>query len=328
MKSVIPSKNMPHLVLLGAGASLASFPGGDKNGRKLPLMNSLVEKLDLYNYIPNEFENLLTDFEKLYSKIADEPKLSSNKDIIDKKVYEYFYEMEIPEKPTLYDYLSLSLRKKDLIATFNWDPLLLQTMRRHSVIKNLPQVVFLHGNVAVGICKYCNITGFKYNNICHRCHRSFDKMKLLYPVENKNYSSDNLIKNEWDILREYFRISLYVTIFGYSAPVSDIDAKKLMLDASMENRSREFYELEIIDIKPEEEVEDTWYDFIYKHHYSIIKKLNDSYLWDHPRRSTDAFFDAYMMNNPWEYNPFPEFNDVYEMHQWIEPLLLEENKSI
>ena len=59
-----------------------------------------------------------------------------------------------------------------------------------------------------------------------------------------------------------------------------------------------------------------------------FSKLNNSYLWYHPRRSTDAFFDAYMMNNPWKYNPFPEFNDVYEMHQWIEPLLLEENKSI
>lgn len=254
MKSVLPSKEMPHLVLLGAGASLASFPNGDKNGKKLPLMNSLVEKLDLYNHIPDKFESLLTDFEKLYSNIANDISLLSVKEIIDKKVYEYFNEMDIPDKPTIYDYLVLSLRKKDLIATFNWDPLLLKTIKRHSKIINIPNVAFLHGNVAVGVCIHCNIKGYKYNSICHRCYKPFDDMKLLYPVENKNYSSDRIIKDEWELLKHYFEISLYVTIFGYSAPDSDVDAKKLMLDVSIKNRSREFYELEIIDLKSEEEI--------------------------------------------------------------------------
>jgi hypothetical protein len=32
----------PHVVLLGAGASLAAFPNGDANGNKLPLMNDLI----------------------------------------------------------------------------------------------------------------------------------------------------------------------------------------------------------------------------------------------------------------------------------------------
>ena len=318
---------MPHLVLLGAGASLASFPNGDKNGIKLPLMNSLVDKLDLHQFIPKHYENLTNDFEKLYSKLANDKSTSKTKKIIDQRVYEYFYDMEIPDKPTLYDYLILSLRKKDLIATFNWDPLLLKAMRRHSSIENLPNVAFLHGNVAVGICNNCKIKGFKYNIICHHCRQPYSQMKLLYPVEKKNYSSNISINEEWNILKEYFKISLYVTIFGYSAPVSDIDAKKLMLDASMENKSRNFYELEIIDIKPEEEVENTWYDFIYSHHYSVIDSFKKSYLWYHPRRSTDAFFDAYLMNSPWKENPFPEFNDIYEMHQWIEPMLREENKA-
>tara|TARA_R110002050_G_scaffold71771_2_gene154348 strand:+ start:6602 stop:7600 length:999 start_codon:yes stop_codon:yes gene_type:complete len=326
-KSVLPDKRMSHLVLLGAGASLASFPNGDKNGFKLPLMNSLVDELDLYKFIPKKYENLITDFEKLYSQLSLDNTATVAKKEIDKKVYEYFYDMEIPDKPTLYDYLILSLRKKDLIATFNWDPLLLKTMRRHSSIKNLPNMAFLHGNVAVGICNKCNIKGFKYNVICHHCRRPYSDMKLLYSVENKNYSSNVSIEEEWKILREYFKISLYVTIFGYSAPVSDFDAKKLMLDAPMENKSRNFYELEIIDIKSKEEVEGTWYDFIHSHHYSVIDSFKKSYLWHHPRRSTDAFFDAYLMNSPWDENPFPEFNDVYEMHKWIEPLLRAEEKA-
>ncbi len=323
-KSVLPNKRMPHLVLLGAGASLASFPNGDANGKKLPLMNNIVQKLDLYDIIPDEFESLIGDFESLYSRIAKDKTLDSIKKIIDEKVYEYFYYLEIPEEPTLYDYLILSLRKKDLIATFNWDPLLLKSMRRHAKIKKMPNVVFLHGNVAVGICPRCKIKGYRYNRICHHCYEPFDNMKLLYPVENKNYSSDKVINEEWDILRTYFRISLMVTIFGYSAPVSDVDAKKLMLDASLENKSRVFYELDIVDIKSKEEIKATWNDFMYSHHYSIHKRLQETYLWWHPRRTTDAFFDAYLMNSPWEHNPFPKFNDIYEMHQWIEPLLKKE----
>ena len=38
----------PHVVILGAGASLAAFPDGDKNGRKLPLMNDIVWKIRTY----------------------------------------------------------------------------------------------------------------------------------------------------------------------------------------------------------------------------------------------------------------------------------------
>jgi hypothetical protein len=33
----------PHIVLLGAGASLAAFHDGERNGRKLPLMNNFVQ---------------------------------------------------------------------------------------------------------------------------------------------------------------------------------------------------------------------------------------------------------------------------------------------
>ena len=37
----------PHVVLLGAGASYAAFPNGDKNGRKLPLLKDFVQVIGL-----------------------------------------------------------------------------------------------------------------------------------------------------------------------------------------------------------------------------------------------------------------------------------------
>lgn len=331
-KDVIPpmQKNVsqsPHVVILGAGASLAAFPKGDKNGVKLPLMNSLVDTLQLEEFVPQQYKPFVTDFEKLYSSITNDPSEQELKQIIEDRVYQYFYDLEIPDTPTLYDYLILSLREKDIIATFNWDPLLLKCLRRHSEIKRLPKVVFLHGNVAVGLCMNCKIIGYNYNKMCHHCYKPFHPMKLLYPIEKKDYSADASINGEWEELKWYLKHALYTTVFGYSAPASDVDAKKLMLDAMNANKSKIFYEVEIIDIKPEDDVENNWEDFLYKNHYAIIEKLQDSYLWQHPRRSCDAFFSAYLMNTPWPDNPFPKFKSIREMHQWIKPLLDDEENA-
>lgn len=38
-------KNRPHVVLLGAGATMAAIPNGDKNGRKSSVMNNFIEEL-------------------------------------------------------------------------------------------------------------------------------------------------------------------------------------------------------------------------------------------------------------------------------------------
>lgn len=316
----------PHVVILGAGASLAAFPNGDKNNVRLPLMNSLADTLKIREIIPSGYIRHLQDFEKLYGSIANDPSAYDIKTTIEQRVYDYFYHLEIPETPTLYDYLLLSLRKKDIIATFNWDPLLLKCMRRHEKIKKLPEVVFLHGNVAVGVCEDCKILGYSYNRICHRCYKPFSPMKLLYPVEKKDYSADVSINGEWEKLKWYLQHALYTTIFGYGAPDSDIDAKNLLLQAMNKNKSKVFYEVEVIDIMPDTELEDKWRNFFYKTHYRIINKFQKSYLWWHPRRSCDAFFSAYMMNTPWSDNPFPEFKSIDEMHNWIMPLIKDEEK--
>ena len=58
----------PHVVILGAGASYAAFPKGDKNGRKLPLMNNFVETLgidDLISRTDLSFDSY--NFEDIYS---------------------------------------------------------------------------------------------------------------------------------------------------------------------------------------------------------------------------------------------------------------------
>ena len=40
-----------HTVILGAGATIAAIPNGDKNGRKSSVMNGLIEKLNLHEVL-------------------------------------------------------------------------------------------------------------------------------------------------------------------------------------------------------------------------------------------------------------------------------------
>lgn len=120
----------PHFVLVGAGASRAAFPAGDRNGRPLPLMNDLVSVLGL----DPSFEEFGipwkgANFEDLYQRVALEPRYSQLKAKVEKEVDSYFSRLALPPEPTIYDYLILSLRSHDVIATFNWDPFLIQAYR-------------------------------------------------------------------------------------------------------------------------------------------------------------------------------------------------------
>ncbi|MEE9403199.1 MAG: DUF1848 family protein [Desulfobacteria bacterium] len=64
----------PHLVLLGAGASLAAFPNGEKNGMEIPLMNNFVETVEGLSDYLNKYgiDYRGNNFEDLYSSLYDD----------------------------------------------------------------------------------------------------------------------------------------------------------------------------------------------------------------------------------------------------------------
>jgi len=316
----------PHVVLLGAGASLASFKDGDANGKVLPLMNNLVKVIKLDKYLnQNGIEYDGENFETLYNDLAENKKYGNIIKKIEESIFDYFHGLRIPNEPTIYDYLILSLRQKDLIATFNWDPLLLQAYARNSLIKRLPNLVFLHGNVGQGVCIKDKTLGH-LGNRCSKCGLHFEPTKLLYPINKKNYSSDPVIKEQWDILKRHLKYAYMFTIFGYSTPISDIDAKELMLSVWKDNKTLELAEVEIIDIKSRREIERAWKDFTIRQHYQIHDDFFGSYLSKFPRRSCDAFAECTLMCKPWHENRFPKFKTIQEMHEWIKPLLIDEEK--
>src|SRR5258706_649635 len=135
-----------HVVILGAGASVAStLRNSLADGKKLPLMNNFVDVVglaDIVDDLPNPIKS--DNFELLYSNLyLEDPNSKSIKEI-EKRVYNYFKSLKLPDEPTIYDYLVLSLRSRDLIATFNWDPFLYQAWTRNYDNGERPYIAFLH----------------------------------------------------------------------------------------------------------------------------------------------------------------------------------------
>jgi hypothetical protein len=313
----------PHVVILGAGASRAAFPKGDANGKRLPVMADLIELLGLAPAIADAGFSDTSDFESLYDEIATSGKAPGLKAEIEAKVEAYFAALQLPESPTLYDYLILSLRESDYIATFNWDPFLAQASRRSRQSARVPKLLFLHGNVEVGLCPVDRVKGFRGDN-CQKCGAPLQPSRLLYPVRQKNYNSDPFIEGEWKELESALVRGYMLTIFGYSAPKTDVEAVGLMLRGWGANPTFELAQVSIVDIKPESELETTWERFFCRTHYGTTTSVWNSWLFRHPRRSGEALAMATLQNDPWHDNPFPKLRSLSQVHAWLAPLIVEE----
>lgn len=314
----------PHVVLLGAGASRACCPNGDATGKALPLMADFVDKVGLRSILKKSNVDIGENFESIYShihKAGDAKTLQA----LDEKVREYFLALRLPDTPTLYDYLVLSLRPKDAIVTFNWDPLLPQAYKRWRHLGHvLPEIFFLHGNVDIGIDLERRASRFLSDAPINGF--SITPTRLLYPVENKSYNDDPFIADQWQAAAHFMSIAYYATIYGYSAPQSDVEAKSLLLNAWKENPTRELAEFSIVDLRDPVEVETAWSDFIVRTHGGATQDFKSNILRRHPRRSCEAFAFATLQQAPWKEDPFPEAKTLEELEKWVAPLL-EEEKS-
>lgn len=317
----------PHIVILGAGASKAAFPKGDATGKTVPIMCELIDCLNLgpmlkkHNFCCED-----ADFESLYDDLVSSKKYPELVHEIEDRVQEYFSQLCPPDTATIYDFLVLSLREKDLIASFNWDPFLAFAWQRNSRAVKLPKMVHLHGNVELAACMECRVKDFK-GNVCQKCGKSLKPTPLLYPVKQKNYTAHSFIEAEWNELRLFLKHTYFLTIFGYAAPKTDVEARALLLDAWKENPTFELAQIEIIDIKPKTELTATWKEFFCRDHYGIFKSIWNSYLFHYPRRSCEAFAMATLQNMPWKDNPFPKTTSLFKLQEWARLLWFEETKG-
>ncbi|MGI8656076.1 MAG: hypothetical protein ACR2LC_12760 [Pyrinomonadaceae bacterium] len=320
----------PHVVVLGAGASIQAFPNGDKNGKKLPSMLNFVDVLDLSSMLDNAgVPHKGRNFEDIYDQIHNNAKLVNLKQKLEDAVYDYFSSLEIKDEPTIYDHLVLSLRSKGVIATFNWDPFLVQALRRNGMNGRgfkLPRLQFLHGNVMIGFCHRDKVTGV-LGAACSHCGQRFIPSKLLYPIGKKNYHLDNFISEQWSDLHNQMQNAFMITVFGYGAPKSDISAIDLMKTAWGDVNSRYMEQTEIIDIREEDDLRETWKPFIHTHHYEVHDNFYDSWIANHPRRTGEAYINQYVDAMFIDNNPVPKDLDFPELWDWFEKLHEVEDKQ-
>lgn len=312
----------PHVVILGAGASIAACKI-DKNGKTVPALSNihkvlnLTDMLDGYEFSVKELEN----FELLFSNINGKREWAKLQNYLESAVKNYFKELELPDEPTIYDYLVLSLTEKDAIVTFNWDPFLMQAYRRNLTVGNLPQLIFPHGNVGVGLCYDCKVKGYA-DCLCPNCFKELSDMKLLFPVYRKNYYDGEIIQNEWVEAKRALSRAAGVTVFGYSAPETDFEAYNLLKDSYKMSNIATIAPFSIINLrKAEEEQRNKWSDLYDKHMITFHETFQESLLWSAPRVSLESLFDDTLQQQPRaNVKSFRNFATLEELQEFVKTI--------
>ena len=290
-------------------------------------MNNFSRVVGLTDLVDPD-ENFEAAFSRLHAQNPSSPIIHE----IESRVVNYFRNMTLPASPTLYDYLLLALRPKDLIATFNWDPFLYQAFCRNHTVGELPSLSFLHGSVAVGYSSTARKAGPVGMFADRECLHEFEPTRLLYPVAKKDYNSDEFIAREWAKLSGWLEHARRVTVFGYSAPVTDVEAVKLMRKAWGDPLHRDLEQFEIINDQPEDVVTPRWRQFVHAHHYDYCREYFESSLSAFPRRTGERFMHRFLPSTPeeafQESNPVPQhFDTLQKLWEWHRPLIEKETLS-
>jgi hypothetical protein len=92
--------------------------------------------------------------------------------------------------------------------------------------------------------------------------------------------------------------------------------------------TRELEQIELVDIRPEEELHRTWEPFILEHHYEVHSDIFASWVINHPRRSCEAVWRQFMGVEFLEGTPPPKTESLEELREWLRPrIAAEENEA-
>lgn len=88
---------------------------------------------------------------------------------------------------------------------------------------------------------------------------------------------------------------------------------------------RQFEQIEIIDIRDEDELRATWQPLIHTHHYDVSSSYFDSWLARHPRRAIDQFVEQFLEAQFIDDHPVPrEASSFDELWDWFDRLAADE----
>ena len=292
-------------------------------------MHNLVNVVGLEPLIETASAELHNDnnFEEIYSKLKMISKYRELVKEIEKGIDAYFSSLRISAEATKYDFLVLSLRKKDAIFTFNWDPFLFDAYKRNAHIASLPAIFFLHGNVRIGICPHHPEVSGERHGLCSFCSNGLKDVPLLYPIGKKDYSNHDYIRRSWEAARYFFEEAFVLTIFGYGAPVSDADAVDLLRSGWMGRSDRKIEHVEIVDVVSSSVLYERWRSFTPTGHLKPICSIWDSWIMMHPRRSVESLMQPVYYGEPAETFPLVQSERLHRVHEQILDIAAWETES-
>ncbi len=292
-------------------------------------MKDLIDVVDLRGLLQSAGVDAASDdFEAVYSSLRSLPGREPVVHQVEERVFAYFDQLRVPVRPTLYDHLVLSLRPKDVIATFNWDPLLYQALRRCQGLADPPLLLHLHGCTAIGYCDHGRrITWGDRAGRCSRCGGAFRPAPILYPVAQKDYARDPMIRKAWSLVRRVLKQAYLVTVFGYSAPKTDFEARRLLSSGWGRPAKRELEEFEFVDIRPGDDLAEEWRDFICETHYRSSRDFYQSTAGEYPRRGCEAVLAQVMDLQFPDPCPLPRRLGWKRLEGCLEPLLAAEAQA-
>jgi hypothetical protein len=289
-------------------------------------MNDLVEVVGLAPLLQAHgvrFES--QNFEALYADLCEDPGKATLRSELEDRIRCYFSALKLPETATIYDRLLLSLREKDAVLTFNWDPFLFDAWMRNRQF-DPPAIYFLHGNVRVRCCPDHPNQWGRFGT-CKECGRPWQPTPLLYPVAEKDYDANPFIHMHWQAALEMVREAFTATVFGYGAPASDKSAVNLIHEAYLGLSSRELEHFEVIDIQVAEALRKTWAPFVPTHHLHIRQTLWDSWMGRYPRRTCEGILWPMTQGIPAETYAMPNLTELQALHDWTATIRQHEQRS-
>jgi hypothetical protein len=117
---------------------------------------------------------------------------------------------------------------------------------------------------------------------------------------------------EWYLEGGYF-----LTIFGHSAPLTDVDARDRILGAVQARDLKRFLQLEVIDPAAEKLLHGNLAPLVGGGvHYPTGERLDHSWMARHPRLTCEALFQATMMLEAIIDYRMPGTEDLSELQEW------------
>lgn len=117
-----------------------------------------------------------------------------------------------------------------------------------------------------------------------------------------------------------------LTVFGYSAPVSDAGAVTLLRDSWFARSDRQFEHMQVIDrpLMPANALHERWTSFLPTGHLRTLTSFDASWLSMWPRRSNQALLHSMSEGLPCETFPLPQTSDLQELQGYVSTIAAQE----